>query len=310
MNKIKAIVVISAICLLIFSLNINTKMPTLNPDLKKAEEEVSTLIDDDWLDMVKNGKTLDFCSSFIIKTYHQLSLLKTKSQTTNDFIPQLAKEKIYCLDSPEKTTLALLSKRAKKILTKYKISSDINNKWLKMRPYYIDRALYKAVANDNLALYLSLLAYGANYANTAIAHSIDNVALSYQANTIIAYLLKTEQIGFNWTTNGGAAPLALLIDHKKVRHDLLEYALKKANANPNYNGELRRYPIDVAVENGDAKSVEILIKYGAKINLNSFNDFYCERGMLLDKAIQYKNKEVINALIMAGAETYEECKKK
>lgn len=276
-------------------------------DMKKTEKEVRNLISRDWSRMVSNRKTLDFCSSYLIKTNHQLGLLPTKPQSTSDYIPYLAKEKISCLNSPKEVSLFKLAKRAKKIMRQYKLSTSIEDKWLEMRPYHINRELFRAITKDKLDLYFRLLAYGAFYGNTAIGDSVLNLALSYESYKMVEYFFKVEKTNLNWTTNGGRAPLTILIDHKKVRYDLLEYALKHLKANPNYNGELRSYPIQVALNNKDEKSMALLIKYGAKLGVEITQSSGCEQMMLMDQAIKRDNKGIIKLLRKSGAKTYKEC---
>ena len=278
-------------------------------DLKKVEKEVSALLEEDWLDIVRNGETLNFCPSYIIKTNNQLVLLQKKGATNSKHITFLANEKITCLNSSKEASLLKLAKRAKQIMHRYGLSTSIERKWLEMRPYYIDREIYNAVANDKLTLYFRLLAYGAYYGNTAIGHSVVNLALESQSNKIIEYFLKKEKVDLNWTTNGGSAPLSILINHKKIRYDLLEYALKVLKTDPNYNGEHANFPISVALKNNDEKSMALLIKYGAKVNLNTFDYFGCAKEMLLDQAIKKGNKNIIKLLRKAGAKTYKECRK-
>lgn len=279
-------------------------------DLKNIEKEISELLEQDWLDTVRNGETLNFCPSYIIKTNNQLMLLQKKGVTNKKHIAFLANEKVNCLNSTKEASLLKLAKRAKQIMYRYGVSTSIERKWLEMRPYYIDRELYHAITTDNLTLYFRLLAYGAYYGNTAIGHSIVNLALESQSNKIIEYLLKEEKVNLNWTTKNGPAPLSLLINHKKVNYNFLEYALKNLKTNPNYNGEHTRFPISVAFENGDEKSMALLIKYGARVNLNTYNYFGCAEEMLMDQAIKKGNKKIIKLLRRAGAKTNKECRKK
>lgn len=277
-------------------------------DINKIEKEISELLKNDWLDTVSNGETLSFCSSYIIKTNNQLHIIDTESRTYKELIHFLANEKIICSESDKKVSLVKLAKRTKQILNMYGLSTSIERKWLEMRPYYIDRELYDAVTKDKLDLYLRLLAYGAYYGNTSIGHSVVNLALASEAYHIIEYLFKVEKISLNWTTNGGSAPLALLIDHSTVRYDLLKYALKELKANPNYNSEHSDFPITVAFNNNDEKSMALLIKYGAKVNMNIFEYVGCAQEMLMDQAIKKGNKKIIKLLRKAGAKTYKECK--
>jgi len=278
--------------------------------LKKVEKEVSDLLEKDWLDTVRNGETLSFCSSYIIKTNNQFILLQATGGDNSNYITFLAKEKINCLNSNKEASILKLAKRAKQIMRRYGLSATVERKWLKMRPYYIDRELYGAVIKDKLTLYFRLLAYGAYYGNTSIGHSVVNLALDSQSNKIIEYLFKKEKVDLNWTTKAGPAPLSLLIKHKKIRYDLLEYALKVLKANPNYNGEHGSFPIAVALKNNNAKSMALLIKYGAKVNLNLSGHFGCAQEMLMDQAIKKGNKSIIRLLRKAGAKTYNECRKK
>ncbi len=279
-------------------------------DLKNIEKEISELLEQDWLDTVRNGETLNFCPSYIIKTNNQLILLQEKGATNKQHIAFLANEKINCLNSSKEASLVKLAKRAKQIMYRYGVSTSIERKWLEMRPYYIDRELYHAITTDNLTLYFRLLAYGAYYGNTAIGHSVVNLALESQSNKIIEYLLKEEQVDLNWTIKNGSAPLSLLINHKEVNYSFLEYALKNLKTDPNYNGEHARFPISVALENNDEKSIKLLIKYGARVNLNTSNYFGCAEEMLMDQAIKKGNKRIIKLLRKAGAKTYKECRKK
>lgn len=278
-------------------------------DIDKVKKEVSKLLQDDWLDMVTHGKTLSFCSSYIIKTHNQLRLINTEKRTPSELITYLAKEKISCL-ADHKASLAKLEKHTKQILHHFGLSTSIKRKFLEMRPYYIDRELYDAVTKDKLDLYLRLLAYGAYYGNTAIGESVLNLALYSGSYKIVKHLFRVEHTGLNWTTNGGSAPLSILISHKKVRYDLLNYALKVLKADPNYNGEHGDHPIIVAFDNADVKSMALLIKYGAKVNLTSYEYIGCAPEMLMDEALKKGNNKIIKLLKKAGAKTYQECSNK
>jgi len=277
-------------------------------NIKKVENEVSKLLQDDWLDIVSYGETLGFCSSYLIKTNNQLSIIEAEKKTYNELIHFLATEKIKCSTTSKKDMLVRLAKRAKQIMRQFGISPVVERKWLEMRPYYIDRELYDAVTKDDLDRYLHLLAYGAYYGNIAIGHSVISLALANESYNIVGYLFKKKHIGLNWIARGHPAPLTLLIDHKKVRYDLLEYALKKLKADPNHNADQGRLPLTVAFNRNDAKAMALLIKYRAKVNINSRNGFTCSQGMLMDQAIKKGKKKIIHLLRKAGAKSYKECK--
>jgi len=302
----KIIIYIATILLVFSSISGAFAKPA---DLKKVEKEISELLQNDWFDIVSNGETLSFCSSYIIKTNNQLQIIETERRTQAELINYLANEKITCLDTDKKVSLVKLAKHTKQILHKYGLSTSIERKWLEMRPYYIDRELYDAVTKDNLDLYLRLLAYGAYYGNTSIGHSVINLALTSEAYNIVDYLLKVEQIDLNLPVNGDSSSLSLIIDQQTVRYDLLEYALKKLNADPNYNGDHGSFPIIVAFKHNDEKSMALLIKYGAKVNLNVFEHIGCAKEMLMDQAIKKGDKKIIRLLRRAGAKTYNECHK-
>lgn len=74
------------------------------------------------------------------------------------------------------------------------------------------------------------------------------------------------------TTNGGAHPLATMLENTKVDYALLEFLLRKGMT-PNGHGERTdemSSPLYVAIDKGDIRALRLLLKYGAIPNNTNY----------------------------------------
>ena len=91
-------------------------------------------------------------------------------------------------------------------------------------------------------------------------------------------------------------------------HELLEYILSNGG-DANNTGELYDFlqlPLVSAILSKDVKAVQILIKHGARVQVDEMMD-ECLNNTLLDYAIKHGTPAIVAALRKAGAQTYAEC---
>lgn len=120
-------------------------------------------------------------------------------------------------------------------------------------------------------------------------------AIKHQASQVVRYL-----IGFvnpNRSTNGGGAPLALMLDSPQVDYDLLRFLLNNG-VDADYSGEYRAessIPLMVAVQKRDVRAVRDLVQIG-KASPNLFDQV-----PPLTYALKNKDKEIAMILLKGGA---------
>ncbi|QTR49054.1 ankyrin repeat domain-containing protein [Candidatus Thiothrix anitrata] len=109
----------------------------------------------------------------------------------------------------------------------------------------------------------------------------------------------------NGTFNGGFSPIRMLTGN----HVLLEYILQQGG-DANNTGELfdfRELPLVAAIQYKDLTAVKILIKHGARVQVDEMMD-ECLNKTLLDYAIEHGTPAIVAELRKAGAQTYAECR--
>ena len=155
----------------------------------------------------------------------------------------------------------------------------------------------KAVEKDDV---MSLKIF--KYRGVNLAHEWDGNfgtplyhAITKQKNQAVHYLIHFDSP--DRTTNGGAHPLATMLENTKVDYTLLEFLLRKG-MKPNGNGERSdalSSPLFVAINKGDMRALRLLLKYGAKPNNPS--------GMIsfLIEAIKRNRVDAVKLLLQYGA---------
>lgn len=129
------------------------------------------------------------------------------------------------------------------------------------------------------------------------------VAIGAENEEIIRFFIK---LGMdpNATFNGGYSPVAMMVSN----HHLLEYLLDNGG-DPNNTGELydfRQLPLVFAIQSKDLVATRILIKHGARVQIDEMMG-ECTTNTLLDLAIKQGTPAIVTELRKAGAQTWQEC---
>lgn len=130
------------------------------------------------------------------------------------------------------------------------------------------------------------------------------IAVSAQNEKIVRFLVKLG-MNPNTTFNGGWSPIATVVNN----HSLLEYLLANGG-DANNTGEMHEFqqlPLVAAIRSKDLEAVRILIKHGARVQVDTMMMGGCDADTLLDFAIRQGTPAIVKVLRQAGAQTHEEC---
>ena len=196
--------------------------------------------------------------------------------------------------------------RAEALLQCFGDGVSLNASDLSMIPDTLGMEMINVVRKSRYARMQQLLAAGTDLSYEGMQGNdgtIMFIAVSTQNEKIIRFLLKLG-MNPNSTFNGGWSPIATLVNN----HRLLEYLLENGG-DANNTGELYEFqqlPLVAAIQSNDLEAVRILIRHGARVQVDAMMD-ECMNDTLLDFAIKQGTPEIVAELRKAGAKTLQEC---
>lgn len=212
----------------------------------------------------------------------------------------------WCSSVREEVAQAETLARTKDLLVCFGTDVGVKDSDLSLIPDDLGGEMIAAVQKGKLSRTQQLLAAGASLDYEGMQGNDGKmlfVAMSNGHEDLIKFFIGLGQDP-NSTFNGGWSPIAMFVG----KPEMLEYLLEHGG-DANSTGELYEFnqlPILSAINSNDLESLNILIKYGARVQVDEMMD-ECMGPTLLDYAIKKAKPAIVAALRKAGAKTYAEC---
>lgn len=196
--------------------------------------------------------------------------------------------------------------RAEALLQCFGNSVSLNASDLKLIPDELGSEMISVVRAGKFSRVQQLLAAGTDLDYEGMQGNdgkILFVAIGTENEEIIRFFIKLG-MNPNATFNGGWSPITMVVGN----HRLLEYLLENGG-DPDNTGELYEFmqlPLVAAILNKDLAATQILIKHGARVQIDEMMD-ECTANTLLDLAMKKGTPEIVAELRKAGAKTWQEC---
>lgn len=196
--------------------------------------------------------------------------------------------------------------RAEALLQCFGNSVNLNASDLQLIPDELGREMIGAVRAGKFSRIQQLLAAGTDLDYEGMQGNdgkILFVAIGTENEEIIRFFINMG-MNPNATFNGGWSPITMVVGN----HRLLEYLLENGG-DPDNTGELYEFmqlPLVAAILNKDLIATQILIKHGARVQIDEMME-ECTTNTLLDLAMKKGTPEIVAELRKAGAKTWQEC---
>ena len=215
-------------------------------------------------------------------------------------------QKRWCETVSEAVAQAETQARAQALLACFGGDVSLNDADLALTPNTLGESMIGAVREGGLKRVKQLLAAGADLSFEGMQGNDGKILFVAMGREDMAMIKFFIGLGLdpNGTFNGGFSPIGMITDN----HELLEYILSNGG-DANNTGELYDFlqlPLVSAILSKDVKAVQILIKHGARVQVDEMMD-ECLNNTLLDYAIKHGTPAIVAALRKAGAQTYAEC---
>lgn len=248
-----------------------------------------------------------FCEAYATKAVSQYQTAQaarcpsTGSRWNND----VAGQQKWCETVSEVVARAETEARAEALLQCFG-GGMVNAADLVLTPNALGGEMIRVVREAGLPRVQQVLAAGADLDYEGMQGNdgkILFVAMGVGKLPIVAFFIGLG-LNPNGTFNGGFSPIGMV----SRNHALLEYVLGHGGDADN-TGELydfQELPLFGAISSNDLKAVQILIKHGARVQVDEMMD-ECSASTLLDYAVGQGNPAIVAALRQAGAKTHAEC---
>ncbi|HRJ94750.1 ankyrin repeat domain-containing protein [uncultured Thiothrix sp.] len=249
-----------------------------------------------------------FCDAYATKSTSQYQTAQAARcdvsglRWSDDFTGQ----RDWCKSVREDVAQAETRARAETLLSCFGKGVALNVSDLSLIPDDLGMEMIGAVRKGSLTRVQQLLAAGTD---------LDYEGMQGNDGKILFIAIGTEKLELvrffiglgldpNGTFNGGFSPIAMVTGN----HKLLEFLLENGG-DANNTGELydyRQLPLMAAIDARDVEAIQILLKHGARVQIDQMMD-ECTTDTMLDYAIQHSSPTVVAVLRKAGARTYQEC---
>lgn len=248
-----------------------------------------------------------FCEAYAVKAVSQYQTAQAARCPTaglrwND---DVAGQQRWCETVSEAVAQAETEARAETLLQCFG-GGVVNAADLILTPNALGEEMIRVVREAGLPRVQQVLAAGADLDYEGMQGNdgkILFVAMGVEKLPIVAFFIGLG-LDPNGTFNGGYSPIGMITGN----HELLEYVLNHGG-DANNTGELYEFaqlPLVKAIASKDVKAVQILIKHGARVQVDELMD-ECSTLTLLDYAIKQGTPAIVAALRQVGAKTYAEC---
>lgn len=208
----------------------------------------------------------------------------------------------WCASSLSHHVHQVLQQRNQQLMKCGRLERRLSLSWSDL-PYHtknqLTTELIQAIRHDDIASVMTFEREGVdlNFEWQMTRGGLLYWAISSQATQVVRYLIDLKQANPNLSRNGGPNPIVNLLNHvPNVDYSLLRYLLQHG-AKPNHGGEdfsENTIPLLVATANNDPQSVAILLEYKANPNLFAYIP-------PLMMAVDQGNAYIVDLLLKAGA---------